>query len=383
VPGDSYIPIFSEGGIIKELVRQPLIQRKPVGYHRSFLEEYEPGRTFYLSEALRSQFHEMGRTSVGERPAGTYAREILNRLLIDLSWSSSRLEGNTYDRLDTERLIAFGQRAEGKDLRETQMILNHKAAIEMLIEEADQIGFNSFTFLNLHALLSENLLPDEDASGRLRRRAVDISGSVFHPLAMPQVLEDCFRLFLQKAAAIPDPFEQAFFVMVQLPYLQPFEDVNKRVSRLGANIPLIRNNICPLSFIDVPEQAYIDGTLGVYEFNQLDLLRDVFTWAYERSCQRYLAITQTMVEPDPLRIQYREALIHAVQSIVRGHQRISPENIQQLTDALIPEKDKDAFKTMLLESLVQQPLSFNNNLHPSRGLPRYVHLNGFAIVLLK
>ncbi|MCI5220387.1 MAG: Fic family protein, partial [Candidatus Electrothrix sp. LOE2] len=239
----------------------------------------------------------------------------------------------------------------GKDLRETQMILNHKAAIEMLIQEADQVGFNTFTFLNLHALLSENLLPDEDASGRLRRRPVDISGSVFHPLAMPQVIEDCFRLLLRKAAAIPDPFEQAFFIMVQLPYLQPFEDVNRRVSRLGANIPLICNNLCPLSFIDVPEHAYIDGTLGVYEFNQLDLLRDVFTWAYERSCQRYLAITQTMVEPDTLRMQYREALIQAVQAVVRGQKRISSENIQQLTDALIPEKDQDAFKTMLLDSL--------------------------------
>ncbi len=231
------------------------------------------------------------------------------------------------------------------------MILNHKAAIEMLIEEADQVGFNTFTFLNLHALLSENLLPDEDASGRLRRRPIDISGSVFHPLAMPQVIEDCFRLLLQKAAAIPDPFEQAFFIMVQLPYLQPFEDVNKRVSRLGANIPLICNNLCPLSFIDVPEQAYIDGTLGVYEFNQLDLLRDVFTWAYERSCQRYLAITQTVVEPDPLRMQYRETLIQAVQAVVRGQKRISSENIQQLIDALIPAKDQDAFKTMLLDSL--------------------------------
>ncbi|CAK8723161.1 Fic family protein [Candidatus Electrothrix aarhusensis] len=345
------IPVSSEGKLIRDLVRQPLIQRKPAGYHRSFLEEYEPGRTFYLSKALRAQFHEIGRTSTGERPAGTYARDILNRLLIDLSWSSSRLEGNTYNRLDTEKLISFGQKAAGKDLRETQMILNHKAAIEMLIEEADQVGFNTFTFLNLHALLSENLLPDEDASGRLRRRPVDISGSVFHPLAMPQVIEDCFRLLLQKAAAIPDPFEQAFFIMVQLPYLQPFEDVNKRVSRLGANIPLICNNLCPLSFIDVPEQAYIDGTLGVYEFNQLDLLRDVFTWAYERSCQRYLAITQTVVEPDPLRIQYREALIQAVQAVVRGQKRISSEDIQQLIDELVLEKDKETFKTMLLDSL--------------------------------
>ena len=348
---EMYVPLSKEGGVIRDLVRQPLMQRKPVGYQRSFLEEYEPGVTFYLSESLRTQFHEMGRTLVEERPAGTYAREILNRLLIDLSWSSSRLEGNTYNRLDTENLIEFGQAAVGKDLQETQMILNHKAAIEMLIEEADQIGFNPFTFFNLHAILSENLLPDEDASGRLRRRPVDISGSVFHPLAMPQVLEDCFRLLLQKAAAIDDPFEQAFFVMVQLPYLQPFEDVNKRVSRLGANIPLIRNNLCPLSFIDVPEKAYIDGTLGVYEFNQVDLLRDVFTWAYERSCQRYLAITQTMAEPDPLRIRYREALISAVQAIVHGSQMPTTKNIQQLTDELVPEKDKNAFGKMVLDAM--------------------------------
>ncbi|MBI5558091.1 MAG: Fic family protein [Deltaproteobacteria bacterium] len=348
---ETYIPVSHEGGIIRDFVRQPLMQRKPVGYQRSFLEKYEPGVTFYLSEALRSQLHEIGRTQVEERPAGTYAREILNRLLIDLSWSSSRLEGNTYNRLDTEKLIEFGQRAEGKDIQETQMILNHKAAIEMLIEEADQIGFNPFTLLNLHAILSENLLPDENASGRLRRRPVDISGSVFHPLAMPQVLEDCFRLLLQKATAIPDPFEQAFFVMVQLPYLQPFEDVNKRVSRLGANIPLIQNNLCPLSFIDVPEQAYIDGTLGVYEFNQVDLLLDVFIWAYERSCQQYLAITQTMAEPDPLRIRYREALINTVQAIVRGRKMPSTKNIQQLTDELVPEQDKKAFNKMVLDAV--------------------------------
>ncbi|MEN8218550.1 MAG: Fic family protein [Pseudomonadota bacterium] len=341
------VALSPESRIIRDLVRQPLMQRKPVAYQRSFLEEYEPGITFYLSESLRTQFHEMGRTLAEEQPAGTYARAILNRLLIDLSWASSRLEGNTYSRLDTQNLIEFGQAAEGKDILETQMIINHKAAIEMLIEEADQVGFNPFTFQNLHAILSENLLHDDDACGRLRRRPVDISGSVFHPL--PQVLEDCFRLLLQKASAIPDPFEQAFFVMVQLPYLQPFEDVNKRVSRLGANISLIRNNLCPLSFIDVPEQAYLDGTLAVYEFNQFDLLRDVFTWAYERSCQHYLAITQTMAEPDPLRIRYREPLFMAVRKIVRDNRE--PTNIRQLTDELIPENDREAFNKMVLDDL--------------------------------
>ena len=347
----SYIPVSPEGGIIRNLVQQPLMQRKPIGHQRSFLEDYEPGATFYLSESLRFQFHEMGRTLVGERPAGTYAREILNRLLIDLSWASSRLEGNTYNRLDTLNLIKFGQAAEGKDIHETQMILNHKAAIEMLIQEADQIGFNSFTFLNLHAILSENLLPDEDACGRLRRRPVDIFGSVFLPLAMPQVLEDCFHLFLKKVEVIPDPFEQAFFVMVHLPYLQPFEDVNKRVSRLGANISLVQNNICPLSFVDVPEQAYVEGILGVYEFNQVDLLRDVFIWAYERSCQRYLAITQVMADPDPLRIRYRETLILAVQAIIRGLKAPSEKNIQQLTYEQVRQNDREAFNKMVMDSL--------------------------------
>ncbi len=346
-----YIPVSRDGAIIRDLIRQPLTQRKPIGYLRSFLEEYEPGATFYLSESLRKELHEIGGLQTEKRPAGTYAREILNRLLIDLSWSSSRLEGNTYSRLDTEKLIAFGKVAEGKDLKETQMILNHKAAIEMLVEEADQVGFNMFTFLNLHAILSENLLPDDNASGRLRRRPVDIYGSVFHPLIMPQVLEECFRLLLQKAAAIPDPFEQSFFIMVQLPYLQPFEDVNKRTSRLGANIPLIRNNLCPLSFIDVPEQAYIDGTLGVYEFNQIDLLRDVFIWAYERSCQRYLAITQTMAEPDPFRIQYRAQLTNGVQAIVRGRKTVSTDSVRELIDVLVPEGDREAFTKMLMETL--------------------------------
>ena len=270
---------------------------------------------------------------------------------MDLSWASSRLEGNTYTRLDTQNLIEFGQVAQGKDAQETQMILNHKAAIEMLIEDVEQVGFDAFTFQNLHAVLSQNLLRDEAACGRLRRRPVEISGTVFQPLAMPQVLEDCFRLLLQKADAISDPFEQAFFLMVQLPYLQPFDDVNKRVSRIGANIPLIKHNLCPLSFIDVPQRAYLEGTLGVYELNQVELLRDVFVWAYERSCQRYLAITQTMIEPDPLRIRYREALIEAVQFVVKGLHAPTQETIVRLATELASAGDQRAFAQLLTDAL--------------------------------
>ena len=348
-----YVPVSPEGAVIRDQVRLQLMHRRPVGYQRDFLEAYQPGETFYLPESLRGQLHEMGRTSTNERPAGTYARDILGRLLVDLSWASSKLEGNTYSRLDTQNLIEFGQVARGKDAIETQMILNHKAAIEMLIEDAEEVGFDAFTFKNLHAVLSQDLMRDPQASGRLRRRPVDISGTVFHPLALPQVIEDCFALLLNKAAAIPDPFEQAFFLMVQLPYLQPFEDVNKRVSRIGANIPLFKHNLCPLSFIDVPERAYIEGTLGVYELNQVELLRDVFVWAYERSCQRYLAIAQTMVEPDPLKIKYREGLIQAVQTVVKGLMPPSPEVIAEVAQDHAEEADQAAFREMLTETLQQ------------------------------
>jgi Fic/DOC family len=348
-----YVPVSPEGAAIRDQVRRALMHRRPVGYQREFLQAYQPGTTFYLPESLRRQLHDIGRTPEGERPAGTYAREILGRLLVDLSWASSKLEGNTYSRLDTQNLIEFGQIARGKDAIETQMILNHKAAIEMLIEDVDEVGFDAFTFKNLHAVLSQDLMRDPLASGRLRRRPVEVSGTVFHPLALPQLIEDGFELLLDKAAAIPDPFEQAFFLMVQLPYLQPFEDVNKRVSRIGANIPLIKHNLCPLSFIDVPERAYIEGTLGVYELNQVELLRDVFVWAYERSCQRYLAIAQTMVEPDPLKIKYREAMIQAVQAVVKGLKVPSRDAITRLSTEHAEEADRMAFAKMLMTALQQ------------------------------
>ena len=348
---ESYVPLSPQGSEVRDFVRRPISHRKPVGYQRKFLEGYEPNRGAYLSAAVTSHLHALGLSPAREHPAGTYARDILNRLMIDLSWSSSRLEGNTYSRLDTQNLIEFGHAAEGKDQREAQMILNHKAAIEMLVRDAAEIGFDPFTFFNLHALLSENLLMDADASGRLRKTVAQIGGSVFYPLAVPQQIEECFRLILGQANTIRDPFEQAFFVMVHIPYLQPFQGVNKRVSRLAANIPLIKHNLSPLSFVDVPEQAYVDGTLGVYELNRVDLLRDVFVWAYERSCQRYVAIKDSLPEPDPLRMRSREALIEVVSDIVRGGKPIEAARIRELAAPLVKPADLDQFVAMAFNDL--------------------------------
>ncbi len=312
------ISVSSESDTVRDAVRMPRIHRKPVGYNLDFLRDYIPNRTFYLPSSARAHLAAIGDAREEELPAGTRARQLLGRLLIDLSWNSSRLEGNTYSLLETERLLEGGPGGEGRNARETQMILNHKQAIEMLVQDAEQIGFNRYTLLNLHAALAENLLDNAAAAGRLREIAVGIDGSVFHPMEGPQRIEEAFDLLLRKASKIRDPFEQAFFAMVQLPYLQPFEDVNKRVSRLAANIPFIRLNLCPLSFVDVPQRDYIDGLLGVYELNRVDLLREVFVWAYERSCARYAAIRQTLGEPDPFRLRHRKLLGEVIAAVVRA-----------------------------------------------------------------
>lgn len=346
------LALLPAGAELRQQLSQPIQQRKPVGYNRDFLDRYRPNETFYLTEPQRQKLHRLGRTPDAERPAGTYARNMLQRLLIDLSWASSKLEGNTYSLLDTERLLNLGESVAGKAANETQMLLNHKEAIEYLVEAASEGGITSPLLRNVHALLANNLLPDPAACGRLRDTAIGISGSVYHPLEVGPLITECFQQIIDTAAAIQDPFEQSFFLMVQLPYLQPFDDVNKRVSRLAANIPLIQKNLCPLSFIDVPEQDYIDGTMAVYELNRIELLRDVYLWAYQRSCQRYVAVRQSLGEPDPFRLRYRNQLIEVVGRIVRRCAEQSPAEIR-VTAAVtgIPDEHLEHFVRVVQQEL--------------------------------
>jgi Fic/DOC family len=343
---DMFVPVGKQGADILRLVTRPAGARQPAGYHRAFLSGYKPNRSSYLSAAEKERLAAISKTVDAEdQRAGTYAQRILDRLLIDLSWNSSRLEGNTYSLLDTQRLIEAGEAAEGKAAIDAQMILNHKAAIEFLVQSAEDIAFNRYTILNLHALLAENLLPDPAAVGRIRQIAVSIGKSVYHPSDVPQVLDECFDEVLAKADAIENPFEQAFFIMVQLPYLQPFEDVNKRVSRLAANIPLFRRNLAPISFVDVPDDTYTWGTLGVYELNRIDLLKDVFLWAYERSAARYAAIRQTTGNPDPFRLRHRQALKQVVSDVIREqmNQKAAASHIAAWSANHIPEADRARF----------------------------------------
>lgn len=149
---------IAQNNTLLQKIKRPLTARPAVGYNPKFLLSYEPNKTFYLTEKIRTYLHSIGRLFHEKLEPGTYAKRILHRLLIDLSWNSSRLEGNTYSLLEAEQLLAFGAEASGKDAFETQMIINHKNAIEFMIENVAEYGITKYFILNIHALLSDGLL---------------------------------------------------------------------------------------------------------------------------------------------------------------------------------------------------------------------------------
>ncbi|HEY8960728.1 MAG TPA: Fic family protein [Luteolibacter sp.] len=338
---------------VKRQLRRPVLERAPVGYRREFLESYQPNETFYLPETTRLKLLDIGsQPGLKGEEAGTYARHVCQRLLIDLSWNSSRLEGNTYSLLETEQLLQSNNSGDALS-REAVMILNHKAAIEFLLESSAEASFDRRTILNLHALLTTDLLRSASYEGALRTDPVGIGKSAYLPLAIPALIETMFDLILSKARAIRDPFEQAFFAMVHLPYLQPFIDGNKRVSRLAANLPFFQRNLAPLSFVGVAEKDYTDAVLAVYELNEVSLLREVFVQAYERSAQRYTVIRGVMGEPDTFRVRYREAINGQVGEIIRAKldRRQAAARLRAWAEDSVIEADRGKFIAAAEESL--------------------------------
>ena len=348
----SRIPLTTASREVLAQIEQPIPARQPVGYREAFLLDYRPNETFYLPTPLRERLRGMGLLPQDQMPiAGTYGRELVERLLIDLSWASSRLEGNTYELLEAQRLIEEASAATGRDAVETQMILNHKAAIELLVENVDAIGFDRYTVLNLHSLLSENLLPNPRDEGRLREHTVETASSVYRPLAVPAKVAHLFDILLQKAAAIEDPFEQSFFALAHLPYLQPFADVNKRTSRLAANMPLIRAGLCPLTFLGVPRAVYVQAVLGVYELTRTELLRDLYVWAYERSTREYVAVRQGAAEPSRFRLAYRDVIKQAVREAVMQPALDPLDAMRAIIEEGVPSADQEDVRFVVSDEL--------------------------------
>jgi fido (protein-threonine AMPylation protein) len=295
----------------------PLGARQPVTYQRKFVDDYEPNQTFLLPESLANDLYREGRMQ-GQQPAGTYARNVIEPLLIDLSFSSSRLEGNRYTRLDTEVLFRSGH-ANPQD-KDAIMLLNHKRAIEFLIDEVPLYGLTVMVIRNIHTLLMQGLLHDEDSLGAIRQKVVNISNTAYVPAHMPSLLEEMLGIIVAKARDIKNPVEAAFFLWVNLAYLQPFEDGNKRTSRLSANIPLLMYNCAPLSFLDVTDDDYSRARIGVYEKLDVSIAADLFAWTYRRSIGKYAVQIQAAGLPDLFRATHRDAINELVSRVVReGH----------------------------------------------------------------
>ncbi len=321
----------------------PLAARDPVSYRRRFVEGYVPNETWLMPRELAEKLYRDGRLRE-QQPAGTYARKVLEQLLIDLSWSSSRLEGNRYTLLATEDLFKRGTAGSDGD---AVMLLNHKAAIEFLVDEVPLQGQSTALIRNLHAILMQDLLADTDALGAIRKKVVNISDTVYVPTQVPSVLEEMLGTILRKAKLIKNPIEAAFFLWVNLAYLQPFEDGNKRTSRLAANIPLMLYNCSPLSFLDVDPHDYARAMVGVYEFLDVSCAVDLFAWTYRRSMKKYVVVMESMGAPNPLRVRYREHLIEAIGLVVRDR-----KSAQAAEDELgLGEAHTPGFHAMLVDEL--------------------------------
>ncbi len=267
--------------------QKPFFEREKRIYNFDFLWNYIPNKTSFLWE----RYEDIKRRYLAIDKLSTYNYQSnirwIENLLIDLTFSSSKLEWNTYSYLDTEVLVKYNEEADGKTKEETQMVINHKNVIKYIIEERNKILLNIKTFSEVHMILWKWLLLVEHL-WKIRSTEVKIWTSVYQPLDNALLLRQEFNLFLEKLNQIQNPFEQSLFILVFIPYFQLFMDINKRTSRISANIPLIKNWLAPISLLQTKERDYIDAILAVYELNDISLIRNLFVDNYLLNIDRYI-----------------------------------------------------------------------------------------------
>lgn len=304
-----------------KMVNRPFRERDNADYNFDFLNNYEPNKTFFLSEKIRNDLYSIGNLrETQNKELSATTKSIYVSLLVDFSYASSKLEGNTYSYADTKTLIEKGKVSSKNSNKETIMILNHKNAIEFILSNIDRINYDSFTVKNIHAYLAYKLLQNNNAVGKIRKSAVCIGNSGYLPLVKSDEIEDELDKIMKKASQIKDPFEQSFFLLTFIAYLQAFEDVNKRTSRVFCNIPLIKNRLCPISFLQVNPKDYTSAMLAVYEYNDTSILQDLYVSMYESSVIKYMAIDKNEQEniPDDDFVRLRSEVFKCVNQIIKN-----------------------------------------------------------------
>jgi Fic family protein len=214
----------------------------------------------------------------------TVQKKELERLVIELSWKSSRIEGNNYTLLDTEKLILEQKEAVGHSRDEAQMILNHKEAFLFVHENSRR--FTSLTRANLEEV--HNLLVKDLGVGLgIRRSPVGVLGSKYRPLGNVHQIIDVLSGLFRAVDRAKSPYAKALIALMGISYIQPFEDGNKRSSRLATNALLLAHGAAPLSYRSVDENEYREAMLVFYELNSVIPLKKIFISQYDFAARNY------------------------------------------------------------------------------------------------
>ena len=212
-----------------------------------------------------------------------YKKE-LERLAIDLSWKSSQIEGNTYSLLETERLLKEKETASGKTKDEASMLLNHKAALDFIIENPKYIKPLTISSIeDIHSILVKEL----DIDRNIRKRRVGISGTNYKPLDNEFQIKEALEQLCKLVNHQDNFFTKALFVLVLISYIQAFADGNKRTARIISNAILINNNYCPISFRTVDSIDYKKAMLIFYEQNNISAFKKIFIDQFEFAVKTY------------------------------------------------------------------------------------------------
>lgn len=212
------------------------------------------------------------------------------RLTIDLSWKSSKIEGNTYTLLETERLIREHQESSGHTKEEAVMILNHKKAFEYIHQHRSQFQEISHRKIEqVHSMLIENL----GAARNVRNVIVRITGTNYRPIDNAFQIQEALEQTCDRINAEKNPFAKALIALVMIAYIQPFVDGNKRTSRLMGNAMLLAFDCCPLSYRTVDEMEYKKALLLFYEQNNISYFKQLFIEQVDFAVRHYFGSSPT------------------------------------------------------------------------------------------
>lgn len=308
---------FCNHDLIKILKSGSYALGPKVYYNYEVLRSYDVNDSSLLNTNAIGRLEKLLDHKIEQMPGGTYAKIVLSDLLIDIAYNSSRLEHESITFLDTKELLEGGKKVENLSDIDKAIILNHKRAIEFLVEISDR-KLTSMDIRTLHAFLSEDLLANPSDSGSRRGGPIYIEGAAYQPLAADQNLQIEFDEIVRKASLIENVFERAFFTILMLSYLQFFIDVNKRTARISANHAFILNNLPPISFKGISKEDYNFALLCFYEKNDTEPMEILFEIAYINSIDQYKTTLGILGPIDPLRIKYRNEKNAIIGELIRN-----------------------------------------------------------------